>query len=352
MAFRLRGGPALFPLAAAVLFGVTTPVSKLLVTRADPLVLAGVFYVASGLALALGRAVDRRARGGAVRETPLAPADLPWLAGAVVAGGVAAPVLLLVGLRATSAAAASLLLNLEVVFTVALARLVFGEPLGPRVGWGTAAIVTGCAVLSWPEGSVQGGFGGLAAVTAACLGWAVDNNLTRQVSGADPLAVAAVKGLAAGAVNLALAAWLGRAVPAPGVVGAAAVVGAAGYGASLVLFVYGLRHLGAARTVGYFSLAPFVGAGAAVVALGEAPGWGLAAGGALAALGVWLHLGERHEHLHVHREPPHDHPHAHDAHHGHPHPEGGDPGHRHLHDHRGRIHRHPHVPDIHHRHRH
>jgi hypothetical protein len=134
----------------------------------------------------------------------------------------------------------------------------------------------------------------------------------------------------------------------------AALVGFVGYGVSLALFVLALRHLGSARTGAYFSTAPFIGALAAVVGLGEPVSVQLAAAGALMGFGVWLHLTERHEHEHVHEPMVHNHAHVHDMHHQHAHKPGDPPGEPHTHEHRHEWlrHTHPHVPDMHHTHRH
>jgi drug/metabolite transporter (DMT)-like permease len=191
-------------------------------------------------------------------------------------------------------------------------------------------------------------------IAAACLAWALDNNLTRRISGGDAVTLAALKGLVAGAVNFALALAMGAYVPAPGALMLAGLVGLLGYGISLVLFIVALRDLGTARTSAYFSVAPFFGAAIGLVLLGEQTDAAFWAAAALMALGVWLHVRERHEHEHVHEPLTHAHEHVHDEHHQHAHDGGSDGGqpHSHVHEHRRLRHRHPHYPDLHHRHRH
>ncbi len=166
--------------------------------------------------------------------------------------------------------------------------------------------------------------------------------------------IATVKGLVAGGVNLTLALLQGAALPGLGVVLAAGVVGFLGYGVSLALFILGLRHLGTARTGAYFSLAPFVGAALAVAVLGEPLSARLLLAAVLMALGLWLHLAERHEHEHAHEPMEHEHRHEHDEHHRHAHVPGGlvEEPHTHQHRHEPLVHRHPHYPDLHHRHEH
>ena len=245
---------------------------------------------------------------------------MPWLAAAIGCGGVAAPVLLMLGLTRMPASGASLLLNAEGVFTALLAWFAFGENVDRRVAWGMVLIVAGALILGWPGEARFAGVWPALAVLGACLCWALDNNLTRKVALADASWIASVKGLAAAPVNLALAFALGATLPPwPHVAGAMAV-GLLAYGVSLTLFVVGLRHLGTARTGAYFSVAPFLGALLAI-ALGEPATVPLALAGACMAAGVWLHLTERHVHGHAHRHTAltHTHPHFPDAHHRHRH---------------------------------
>lgn len=361
-------GPSL-AIAAAVLFGLSTPLAKLLVADLSPWMLAGTLYLGSGLGLGafrLGRGLTRPGKRG---ERNLRGAEWGWLLAAVAAGGIAGPVLLMIGLTSTAASNASLLLNLEGVLTALLAWFVFQEGFDRRLVAGMAAIVAGAVALSWPgDGdalslaapSLSGLFAGWGptAIIGACLMWALDNNLTRKVALADPVDVAMVKGLVAGSVNVALALALGDSLPGPALMAATMAVGLLGYGVSLALFVLALRWIGAARTGAYFSTAPFVGALAALALFREPVTAPLLIAAALMGLGVWLHLTESHAHEHDHGALDHDHPHVHDAHHQHEHEHYGPlPGpveaaHSHPHRHRPLRHSHPHFPDAHHSHTH
>jgi drug/metabolite transporter (DMT)-like permease len=280
-------------LASALLFGAVAPASKLLLGSVSPQLLAGLLYLGAGVGLALVH-LARGALGLPAQEARLRRSDLPWLAAVVLAGAV---------------------------------------------------------VLSWRGQGVSLG-PGAALIAAACLAWGIDNNLTRKLSAADPVVIAMAKGLVAGAVNTALAVALGATLPAAGTTAAAAIVGFLGIGVSLVAFVLALRHLGAARTGAYFSLAPFIGALIAVVALGETMTPQLLVAGALMATGLWLHLAERHGHEHEHEGLEHDHVHTHDDHHQHAHDGPVTEPHSHWHRHARLRHAHPHYPDLHHRHRH
>ncbi len=344
----------LFALLSALLFGASTPLAKLLLGAIDPWMLAGLLYLGSGVGLGALR-LGRRLAGYPAAEAPLRRADLPWLAGVVLAGGAVAPVLLMTGLTRTPASAGALLLNLEGLATMGIAWLVFRENVDGRLLLGAFAILLGAILLSWQEGGGALGFGwGAFAIAGACVAWGIDNNLTGKLSSADPVQIAMVKGLAAGGVNIGLALFQGSALPTwPAFLGAGAV-GFFGYGLSLVLFVLALRHLGTARTGAYFSTAPFVGALLAIVIFGEAVTPGLLAAAALMSLGVYLHLTERHEHEHRHGALDHEHRHVHDEHHQHAHSPGDPAGEPHTHPHRHTpmMHKHPHYPDLHHRHPH
>ena len=338
-------------LLSAVLFGASTPFAKLLLGTVDPWMLAGLLYLGAGLGLAAAH-LSRAALRLAAVEAPLRRPDLPWLGLVVLAGGIGGPLLLMFGLARTDAASASLLLNLEGLATMGIAWLWFRENVDRRLLLGAFAILAGATLLSW-QGRASLDWGAVL-IAGACLCWGIDNNLTRKLSSADPVQIAMLKGLMAGTVNLGLALGAGAALPSAGLVAAAGIVGFLGYGVSLALFVLGLRHLGAARTGAYFSLAPFVGAALSVLMLDEPVSMALLSAGLLMGFGIWLHMSERHEHEHAHETMEHEHRHCHDEHHQHEHPVStpmGEP-HSHWHRHAAMVHRHPHYPDLHHRHRH
>jgi drug/metabolite transporter (DMT)-like permease len=258
------------------------------------------------------------------------------------------------GLAHAAATTAALLLNLEGVLTALIAWFVFRENFDRRIALGMAAIVSGGVVLTWGGSLILSSVLGLLMIAGACVAWAIDNNLTRKVSQADPVQIALLKGCVAGVVNVAIAFGIGSALPPVGALGAALIVGFAGYGVSLVLFVVALRHIGTARTGAYFSLAPFFGGLVAVLVLREPVTAQVLAAGSLMALGVWLHLTERHEHKHSHEGMAHEHRHVDDEHHQHSHDGTEPPGepHSHWHVHAPLRHSHVHFPDIHHRHEH
>jgi drug/metabolite transporter (DMT)-like permease len=278
---------ALYALLSAALFGVSTPASKGLLGTVDPVLLAGLLYCGAGIGVTMLRVIARAVTASDAREQSLQRQDIPWLAGAIVAGGVAGPILLMVGLIRTDAAAASLLLTLEGAATALMAWFIFHENFNRRVALGMICLVAGAIALAWSGTPTLRSFIGPIAIIGACIMWGLDNNLTRKVSLADPLQIVQLKGLFAGPVNVALGLWAGASLPEARDALLAGIVGFLGYGVSLALFVVALRHLGAARTGAYFSTAPFLGAVVAAFALGEPVTTQLLMAGGLMGLGVW-----------------------------------------------------------------
>ncbi|HEX7881970.1 MAG TPA: EamA family transporter [Afipia sp.] len=340
-------------LLSAALFGISTPAAKLLLGTVSPAILAGLLYCGAGIGVAVLRRFVQKANF--VRaEAGLRRADIPWLAGAIAAGGIVGPFLLMVGLSYTDATAASLLLMLEGVATALLAWFVFHENFDRRIALGMTFLVAGAMVLSWTGQPTLSALAGPAAIVGACIAWGLDNNLTRKVSLADPLQIVEWKGIVAGPFNLLIGILAGGNMPSPDTIAVAGLVGFLGYGVSLALFVFALRHLGTARTGAYFSTAPFIGALAAIVMLREPLTFQIVIAGVLMGAGVWLHLTEHHEHMHEHHPLAHNHAHVHDEHHRHAHGQDdplGEP-HSHAHSHASMQHAHPHTPDMHHVHRH
>lgn len=343
-------------LVSAMLFGLSTPFAKLLGTHIGPVMLAGLLYLGSGVGLGIWYLINRLPfRAGNNRaEATISKTDWPWLFGAILAGGILAPILLLTGLARTTSSSASLLLNFEGVFTLALAWFVFNENFDRRVFIGVIAILAGGILLSWSGGFTIGALLGPVLILGACLAWGVDNNLTRRISAGDPVQIAALKGLTAGTINIILALLSGHHFPPWPYIVAAGIIGLFSYGLSLMLFVVSLRNLGAARTSAYFAVAPFVGALGSFIILSETLDIRFALAALLMGIGIYLHITEQHHHEHTHIEMAHEHRHTHDEHHRHPHDfEANAAGeHSHQHVHAPLIHVHPHFPDLHHRHGH
>jgi drug/metabolite transporter (DMT)-like permease len=334
-------------LIAAISFGISAPLAKRLLDNADPQMLAGLLYVGAFIALTIVRPRTRS-------EARVRRADVPRLSALVIAGGIVAPVLLLLGLERVTGVAGSLLLNLEGPLTIAIGVALFREHLPRQATLGAIVIFSGAVLLGIGAGDTQADWTGILLIAAACACWALDNNLTQSLTVRDPRSIVRIKTGAAGTVNVALALLIGEHLPTADVLAGALVLGAVSYGLSVYLDALALRSLGAAREAAVFAVAPFAGALLAPLVLPETLGIRDIAAGALMAVGVVLLLRERHEHVHVHEPLDHDHAHIHDEHHQHEHPPDTDLSepHAHPHHHEELVHSHPHVSDVHHRHSH
>lgn len=339
-------------IGAAALFGASAPLSKLVLAHVGPLMLSALLYL--GAAAGLSVLKIAACRTVAAREARLRGADFVTLA-LITILGVAGTFLMLYGLTRISALAGSLLLNLETPFTMLIAVMVLGEYLGMGETLAALAIIVGAMLLGWAPGGFHADPLGAGAIAAACLCWAIDNNLTQRLSIRDPAAIAYLKSLGAGVATLTIAFSLGLPLPVAPVIGAALVIGAVCYGLSLYLVTWALRLLGAARQAAYFATAPFIGAVVSIALFHNLPSLTQWCAAALMALGTIVLLREDHSHPHVHEELTHDHLHYHDAHHQHRHAAGDEPvrePHSHPHRHLRLVHSHQHVSDIHHRHSH
>ena len=346
--------PLAFIMLSAFLFGISLPLAKLLVQDISPVALAGLLYLGAfvGLSLySLGRRRTTTRRDSAV--TQLRRKDLPWLAGAVVSGAVAAPILLMTGLTLVSGFSASLLSNLEGVATAVIAVLVFAENAGRRLWLALSCMTAAGVFLTWDP--ARGGFTflGPLLIVSAMVCWGIDNNLTRHISHRDPIQITRIKSLVGGTISLSLALALGLEITSALTIVLALLLGSFSYGVSLVFFIKALRGLGSFRTGAFFSLSPFIGAIASLIILREWIGWVIFPAAALLIAGVWLIYGERHSHMHLHEAVTHTHEHSHgDRHHLHEHWGTAREPHAHRHTHVELAHAHTHWPDTHHRHEH
>ncbi len=337
-------------IASAILFGVSPVLCKLVIGDMSPLLLAGLLYLGSGLGLLLVLLGQRR---DPLRDLArLSRHHRAKLLGAIVAGGMIAPVCLTYGIKYGTAAEVSLLLNLETVATTVLAWLFFREHVSGAVWMGKALILVAAALVVITGGETLSFSSSGLLVVLACLFWGVDNNLTRDVDELPPTVLAGVKGLSAGVLNIALAIVMTPGAVSGGQIGGGLLIGALSYGASLVLFVQALRGIGSARTSTFFAAGPFVGMLLAVLLLGEQPPFIYWPAMALMLGGIALLCREAHGHHHEHDELAHAHKHAHDDHHRHEHDDAGTEPHEHHHVHEPLAHHHVHWPDIHHRHGH
>lgn len=335
-------------LLAAIFFGVSAPIAKVLVGDIAPIFLAAFLYLGSGTGISLVK-LTQRMRSKDV-EAGIKRADIPWLAGAIISGGIIAPIILMISLKDTPASTASLLLNFEGVATTVIAMLAFKEAIGRRA-WTAIIIVTVASILlSTNFGSSWGMSAGAFGVVLACTLWGVDNNFTRNISGKDPLTIVAWKGLVAGTFSFFLAWFLGDPFPSLTNILGTLVLGFVSYGLGTMLFIRSMRGLGAARTSALYGTAPLAGVILSIFLFHELPSFLFVIAAILMIGGALLLINENHSHSHVHTVLFHEHSHGHDdPAHKHDEVEGV---HSHEHEHPAEEHEHDHLPDIHHRHRH
>ncbi|MBA4383324.1 MAG: EamA family transporter [Anaerolinea sp.] len=350
---RIHLYPIMQALLAALLFGASAPLAKLLLGDIEPVPLAAFLYLGSGFGILAIKLIQKIGKKKQNNEAQIKKADFFWLVGAILAGGVAAPIILLFSLKNTPASTASLLLNFESVATTLIAIIAFKEAISHRAWWAVGLITLSSILLSL---NISTGWGlslGALGIVIACILWGIDNNFTRNISAKDPLSIVTIKGLAAGSFSLILAFSLGDSLPSLGIILYAMVLGCFCYGFSIVLFIRAMRSLGAARTSAVFGTAPLAGMILSFVVFKELPGWMFFIALPLMVIGTLFLTGEEHEHRHLHSAIVHEHAHSHeDAHHFHDHNGEFVNSHSHVHSHDEIQHSHHHMPDIHHRHVH
>jgi drug/metabolite transporter (DMT)-like permease len=335
-------------LTAAVFFGASAPIAKLLLgDDIAPIYLAAFLYLGSGTGTFFTRLTQRMRTKDS--EADIKPADIKWLAGAIISGGILAPIILMISLQNTPASTASLLLNFEGVGTTVIALLFFKEAIGRRA-WTAIIVITLASIFL--STNFKEGFGisfGALGIILACVLWGLDNNFTRNISGKDPLAIVAWKGLVAGTFSFFLAFFLGNQLPDSKTILYTLLLGFISYGLSTMLFIRSMRGLGAARTSALYGTAPLAGVLLSIVIFGEFPSFFFIIAAILMIGGAWLLINENHEHTHSHTAMIHEHSHSHDSTHTHDNSKGV---HSHEHEHSEEEHQHDHMPDIHHRHGH
>src|SRR5215208_3246399 len=297
-------------LLAALFFGASAPISNLLLGDVAPVLMAAFLYLGSGTGVSLITLYRRVTKNQ--REAGIKRPDVGWLAGAIISGGILAPIILMVSLKDTPASTASLLLNFEGVATTLIALFFFRESISRRA---LAAILVITLASIFLSTNFQGGFGlslGALGILLACFLWGVDNNFTRNISAKDPLTIVAWKGLVAGTFSLSLGLVLGQQAPALTAILSILLLGFISYGLSTMLFIYSMRGLGAARTSALYGTAPLAGVLLSIVIFKDPITllFGLAA--VLMVAGALLLANEEHAHFHIHMPVVHEHRHQHD----------------------------------------
>ena len=345
--------PLIYIFVSAALFGISPPLAKLLVQDIPPVALAGLLYLGAFMGLSLYSIIKGIVSNESVRSINLKKGDYPWLFGAVVSGGIIAPICLMLGLSQISGFTTSLLLNLEGIFTAVIAVIFFDEKAAKRLWLALMCMTVAGVFLTWDSSQSKFNFLGPLLVTFAMLCWGIDNNLTRNISTRNPIQITRIKGFVSGLVSVSLAYTLGINIQWDVSIVYALLLGSFSYGISLVFFIKAIEGLGSFRTGIFFSLAPFIGAVTSLILLQEWIGWVMFPAIMLTVAGVWLISTEKHLHLHLHQEVVHTHLHNHkDRHHIHEHAGIIHEPHVHEHKHPEESHIHSHWPDTHHRHEH
>jgi drug/metabolite transporter (DMT)-like permease len=337
-------------LLAALFFGASAPVSKLLLGNVPPVLMAAFLYLGSGTGISFVKLSQRLASNQ--REAGIKSPDVKWLGGAIITGGILAPIVLMISLQNTPASTASLLLNFEGVGTTLIALFFFHESISRRALTAIFVITLASIFLST---DFTAGFGlslGALGVILACVLWGVDNNFTRNISAKDPLTIVAWKGLVAGSFSLLLGLLLGQRLPALTSILSILLLGFISYGLSTMLFIYSMRGLGAARTSALYGTAPLAGVLLSFIIFRDPVTLLFVFAATLMAAGALLLANEEHAHFHIHMPVVHEHRHTwSDEFHQHEEAdELAGKSHSHEHEHPGTEHEHEHMPDIHHRH--
>ena len=338
----------LWAVLAAVCYGISAPLTKLLLSEIPPVLLAALLYLGSGI----GMSAASLLRGAGIREAKVAGKELRYVLAMIVLD-IAAPILLMLGLNMTTPATVSLINNFEIVATVTIALVVFKEAVGKRM-WIAVGLITAASVILSVEN-----FDGLSissgAVFAllACVCWGMENNCTRILSLKDPLQIVMIKGFGSGLGSLAVAAAVSELSADIFYVLLSLLVGFVSYGLSIYFYIRAQRQLGAARTSVYYAFAPFIGVGLSLVVFGAQSTATFWIAFAVMSAGAYFAVSENHGHRHEHEALEHEHRHDHgDGHHGHTHEPTTEGEHNHIHIHTPVAHTHTHTPDMHHNHKH
>jgi drug/metabolite transporter (DMT)-like permease len=332
-------------LLAALFFGASAPLSKLFLGEVPPVLMAAFLYLGSGTGISLVKLSQRTASNP--KEAGIRRPDVGWLAGAIIAGGIIAPIILMISLQVTPASTASLLLNFEGVATTLIALFFFRESISRRAFIAIFVITLASIFLST---DFKSGFGfslGALGILLACTLWGLDNNFTRNISAKDPLTIVAWKGLVAGTFSLLIGLFLGQQLPALRIILGILLLGFISYGLSTMFFIYSMRGLGASRTSALYGTAPLAGVILSILIFHDPITWWFILAAILMVAGALILSSEEHAHFHIHMPVVHEHRHTHDEFHDH---DTVQVTHSHEHKHPRTEHEHGHMPDIHHRH--
>ncbi len=258
-----------YAILAAALYAVNIPVSKLLLNHAGATVTAAFLYLGAGIGLLAYGGIEKLVKSGKKQER-LTKKELPYTVSMVVLD-IIAPILLMLGIARTNSANVSLLNNFEIVATSVIALVVFKEAISKKL-WLAIFMVTVASVILSFEG--MGAFElneGSLFVLGACICWGFENNCTKMISNKSPTEIVVIKGCFSGMGSFIIALLLGERIPEAKWIAAILLLGFVAYGLSIKFYIMAQKHLGAAKTSAYYSIAPFLGVAFSMAILGERP---------------------------------------------------------------------------------
>ena len=342
--------PILLAILAAACYGVSSPLSELLLKELSPVFMAALLYLGAGLGMLAVKAVTNMKKQEK-KEARITKKEFPFVLGMIVLD-IAAPILLMLGLTMTNSATVSLLNNFEIVATSVIALAIFKETIGRRL-WIAIILITLSSILlsAYDLGNLSFSIG-VVFTLLACVCWGFENNCTRMLSLKDPLQIVIIKGLGSGTGAMLLAAATKTLSANMLYILFALLLGFLAYGLSIYFYILAQRELGAARTSAYYAIAPFIGVGLSFVIFRQGITSSFVLALAVMILGTYFAAFEKHKHVHHHTQIEHEHRHNHtDGHHNHSH-DYPVTEHSHSHTHETLTHEHPHTPDMHHTHPH
>ncbi|MBF4694172.1 DMT family transporter [Fusibacter ferrireducens] len=336
---------------AAALYGISAPISKMLLTELPPTLMAALLYLGAGIGMA-GINLYKRLMKKEQLEASITKKEAPYVIGMILLD-ILAPIFLMLGLSLTTSSNASLLNNFEIVATSLIALFLFKETIGKRMWIAIGFITISSILLSVTDLSSLDFSLGSVFILLACLSWGFENNCTRMLSLKDPLQIVVIKGFGSGLGALLISVVLKAYSQNIGYIAVALILGFFAYGLSIFFYIKAQRDLGAARTSAYYAIAPFIGVLISWIVLHEGITEQFVFALILMIIGTYFAVSEDHRHVHVHTQETHEHKHRHDDDHHSHHHEGVILGeHSHSHTHEEKVHKHPHLPDLHHRHSH
>lgn len=336
---------------AAALYGISSPVSKLLLVKIPPTLMAALLYLGAGFGMLIVN-LFKVWRKSEHLEARITKKELPYTVGMILLD-IAAPILLMIGLTMTTSGNVSLLNNFEIVATSLIALLIFKEAIGKRMWIAISLITLASIILSIEDFSSFSFSIGSIFVIAASISWGFENNCTRMLSLKDPLQIVVVKGFGSGIGSLLISLVIKEYSQDFIYIILALLLGFVAYGLSIYFYIIAQRELGAARTSAFYAAAPFIGVVTSWIFLHESLTVSFFIALVIMLAGSYYAVSEKHRHMHIHEKITHEHKHNHeDGHHNHTHEQTIIGEHSHVHTHETMEHKHDHTPDLHHRHSH